>query len=558
MEILKEIEANSKLRYSNTETYKHLTYNTLIEGLSARNYNYYDAIGELIDNCLSNPFINPITRQPETVIVNVIYTPDYLFIGDNGIGRNGKGLAESMNYGKLSNIGNSRFGIGLKQAAPFFGNIIDITTKQYGSNEVFTYHLDKEWIRNNPKSLEQCPISIKVGNAPHLFNDHFFQIKITNLNHKPNDKTISNIKRELSICFSVYILQGLLRLVINGETVQPPKRPKLVKKFDFDLTSYGIKGIKGWWGIHKKGTPGRTKVFGAHTYFGGRLTTQGDLDIIRATKHPQYYRLEAEIYFDKDGDFRDNITSSKNGWIQDETYCKMRDIFYQVITEKFNQELAKVEKIEMKKETKDTLTATSKVLPTVLRNLFPELRKPKVVTRRAKEDEEQLGETEFPIEQREPGDESGGSGDTRQWRDKRNPKKVHIVTRPYTKIYVDGIEYEIQLSFENTLDESSPRYYATVNEEQKSITIEINMKHPYVILLNDISTEVLAMHAIEWGIEAVIDKILKINEVEKYIEEREGHIIDIDWEKTIKQINEIAWTDNQLEEMEEIKVEELT
>jgi hypothetical protein len=78
------------------------------------------------------------------------------------------------------------------------------------------------------------------------------------------------------------------------------------------------------------------------------------------------------------------------------------------------------------------------------------------------------------------------------------------------------------------------------------------MKHPYVILLNDISTEVLAMHAIEWGLESVLDKIIKIDSVEKYIEEREGHIIDIDWDKTIKQINEIAWTDNQAEEIEEI------
>jgi hypothetical protein len=123
--------------------------NRMIEGLRDTGYEFNTAIADIVDNCIA----------ARATLVNVIINMDYdgeigVYIADNGIGMNEKGLINAMRYGSLQRPDRGslgKFGLGLKTASTAFCRSLSVSSRPNEGETILKAQWDLDHVCNEHK-----------------------------------------------------------------------------------------------------------------------------------------------------------------------------------------------------------------------------------------------------------------------------------------------------------------------------------------------------------------------------------------------------------------------
>lgn len=228
-------------------------------------YKPWFAIAEFIDNSTQSYFNHKKELKNaegfKKLIINIEYnsSEDYLEITDNAFGMNFEDFTRAIVLDKppKDTTGRNEFGMGLKTAACWFGDLWSVETSMYGSDKEYSAIMDiKEFEKNKPDQvLSKC----KECNPER----HYTKIRISKLNQKPVKRSVSKIKETLEKIYRKDLSKGDIDIIWNGEHLEY-NEPKLrvengkEEKKEISFTFSGPDGLKcdasGWIGILEKGS----------------------------------------------------------------------------------------------------------------------------------------------------------------------------------------------------------------------------------------------------------------------------------------------------------------
>ncbi len=228
-------------------------------------YTPWFAIAEFIDNSTQS-YYDHRNRLRETdgfkkLIINIEYNPSegYLEIKDNAYGMDFNNFQRAIILDKppKNRTGRNEFGMGLKTAACWFGDLWSVETSQLGLDKVYSATMDiKFFEQNKPESVYS-----KCNNTNP--EQHFTKIVIKDLNQKPQKRSVSKIKTTLERIYRKDLQSGEIDIIWNGEHLEyvaPELREEngeLVRKeLNFNVESpFGdVYKVTGWVGVLKKGS----------------------------------------------------------------------------------------------------------------------------------------------------------------------------------------------------------------------------------------------------------------------------------------------------------------
>nr|WP_295869388.1 ATP-binding protein [uncultured Chitinophaga sp.] len=270
-----------KLGYEVIDSYKRLSYKA------------WYALAEFVDNSTQSyrnneGLLNELYQKESTCLtVNISYQngeDGYIKIEDNSIGMDYEDLSRALTIGKkpANSQGRSKYGLGLKTAAFWFGNRWEIRTKKYGTSEEYHVTVDlaelisKQVIKEEllkvtdreltPAEKLQLEDSATIKYSTTFIDNkdaHYTIVKIHDLNRGIPSRTASKTKQYLRSMYRYDLAEGKLILFFQGETLKWSKdeimsrvlvddsgRPFL-KEFVFYVNG---KRVHGHAGILEKGS----------------------------------------------------------------------------------------------------------------------------------------------------------------------------------------------------------------------------------------------------------------------------------------------------------------
>lgn len=226
-------------------------------------YEFWYALAEYVDNSTQS-YINSkdlldkqFKNDDEALEVIIFYDnkQGFLRIRDNAMGMDLHELESALEIGKVpkNTSGLSEFGMGLKTASCWIGDLWSIKTKKLGSDKEFEVTFDVEKVANGETNIE-------VIERPKPKDDHYTIIEIHKMHQKIAGNTIQKVKTYLRSMYRVHTRLGILKLKWgNDEVLSYDEDIKFLKarngetfKRDFDFIVEG-KRIYGWGGILEKG-----------------------------------------------------------------------------------------------------------------------------------------------------------------------------------------------------------------------------------------------------------------------------------------------------------------
>jgi hypothetical protein len=230
-------------------------------------YESWYALAEFVDNSTQSYLNNKdvideiFKLDGGRLEININYSAndDTLIIQDNSIGMSADELTKALIIGtpKGEEAGRSKYGIGLKTAACWFGNTWTVNTKKLNelTGTEVTIDVNKIVDEENPdlltKSFDANP------------EDHYTIITITNLNKKLRGKTISKIKEFLRSIYRMDFKNYGLILNWQGESLSwtgfedrlyiTQENKPYKKDFKFEIGD-PKKTVRGWVGVLAKGS----------------------------------------------------------------------------------------------------------------------------------------------------------------------------------------------------------------------------------------------------------------------------------------------------------------
>jgi len=232
-------------------------------------YEPWTALGEFVDNSTQSYFNNKealdkaFAAEGTSLEVSIVYEKDgsgVLRISDNAMGMNRDELTHAMHVGlpPAYAAGRSRYGLGMKQAACWFGNNWTIVTKKLGETTEYTVSVDVEKAADGNDDLHEMTVEDLPADL------HYTRIEITNLNVKPQTRTQGKIRQFLSGMYKLDIQKGALSLKWQNTPLDSEDDWTFVKdtlgseyRKDFE-TSVNGKRAWGWVGVLDVG--GRPKA----------------------------------------------------------------------------------------------------------------------------------------------------------------------------------------------------------------------------------------------------------------------------------------------------------
>jgi hypothetical protein len=227
-------------------------------------YTPWHALAEFVDNSTQSYFDNmevldrAFEQDGEILEVSIAYDKDTgeLRISDNSIGMSLKDLEDALHVAQppKNTSGRSKYGMGLKTAACWLGNIWTIKTKKLGETVEHHATINVEKIAGGEGALEYSGIE---GRSP---DKHFTLIEIRDMNRNFHGRTLGKIRDFLSSMYREDFRAKRLKLLWNGATLEwKDLDDRLLhavdgtiykKDFSFDVEG---KAIRGWVGILDKG-----------------------------------------------------------------------------------------------------------------------------------------------------------------------------------------------------------------------------------------------------------------------------------------------------------------
>ncbi len=245
-------------------TIKFLIGNNSIRSYRRMAYTPWHAIAEFVDNS-SQSYLNNKAALDERYeidgdqfLVSIAYGPENggeLSIADNAMGMNLIELERALEVGlpPTNATGRSRYGMGMKTAACWIGNIWSVETKKLGEPLAYRVTVDVESVADGASDL---PIE-SFNRDP---NQHYTLIKIQAQNRKFAGRTLGKIKEYLSSMYREDFRAGIMILQWQGQVLNwdeidgrlmRDRAGELYKMpFDFDVDG---KRVWGWAGVLEDG-----------------------------------------------------------------------------------------------------------------------------------------------------------------------------------------------------------------------------------------------------------------------------------------------------------------
>jgi hypothetical protein len=228
-------------------------------------YTPWHALAEFVDNSTQSYFDNrelldrQLKEEGRRLEVSVVLEASgtgMLRIVDNAMGMSFVELTHALKLGAppANTTGRSKYGLGMKTAACWYGDKWTIRTKRLGETIEHTIEVDVEEVASNSQDL---PYSQREGLDA---RDHYTIIEITQLNKIPQGRTRGKIKDYLRSMYRVDLREGTLDLQWQGESLAWDPDDNFVvaqdgsayrKPFYFEVDG---KTISGWIGVLDRGS----------------------------------------------------------------------------------------------------------------------------------------------------------------------------------------------------------------------------------------------------------------------------------------------------------------
>ena len=182
-------------------------------------YKPWFAIAEFIDNSTQSYYSHKRELKADPnfrkLVIKISYDSNngILEIDDNAYGMNYDDFKRALILDKppKDTSGRNEFGMGLKTAACWFGDLWTVATTEYGSNKMFIATMDiKKLEREKTESIKPF-----IGYVP--FEQHGTKITITDLNQKLTSSNIKKIKDLLQRIYRNDLRSGEIDIIWNGE-----------------------------------------------------------------------------------------------------------------------------------------------------------------------------------------------------------------------------------------------------------------------------------------------------------------------------------------------------
>lgn len=237
-------------------------------------YKAWYAIAEFVDNSTDAYYRGSnkklldaaFKKEKERLEVEVVFDRKQrlLRIADNSMGMNEQELEDAMEIGKKPEVtsGRSEFGMGMKTAAIWFADEIEIRTKKLGETSEYRTVIDVNKFVTGDDDLV-----VKATAKP--ADLHYTVIELKNIRRYLGESALGRARQFLGSIYRVDLRNDALRLTINGEEVKAPASrhddafltrsdgSKLV--VDVDLEVNGKRAV-GWIGVLKPGFSGRNNA----------------------------------------------------------------------------------------------------------------------------------------------------------------------------------------------------------------------------------------------------------------------------------------------------------
>lgn len=232
----------------------------IIDSYKRLSYTPWHALAEFVDNSTQSYMDHAEELDGKPLHVSIVYDRDsgIVRIVDDAMGMSSEDLAEALRVGRESiRLGSrSQYGLGMKTAACWLGNVWTITTKKLGSTEEHMVTIDVEQVAMGNNDL---PHEVHQGKTP---DQHYTIIEIRELNRPFKGRTLPKIKDFLGSMYRHDIAEGSLVLEWQNVPLQAPnfddrllwtedRTQQYKKTFEFNV---GDKRVWGWVGILERGS----------------------------------------------------------------------------------------------------------------------------------------------------------------------------------------------------------------------------------------------------------------------------------------------------------------
>jgi hypothetical protein len=230
-------------------------------------YQVWYALAEFVDNSTQAYFNNKAaldkiyaktgTKLTVEITAGKDEKGDFIRIKDNSIGMSERELRNAVIIGRppTNTNGRSKYGLGLKTGASWFGDEWSVKTKKLGDRTTHKITVNVPRVASGNLDLPHSKTSADVG-------EHFTIVKIRKLNKQITGRTVGKVKDYLRSLYRVDIRDKRLVLKWNGKAlawdsdvgkrlyVREDGRPAK-KEFRFAI---GRKRVSGWAGVLAKGS----------------------------------------------------------------------------------------------------------------------------------------------------------------------------------------------------------------------------------------------------------------------------------------------------------------
>jgi hypothetical protein len=239
----------------------------IISSYKRLSYEVWYALAEFVDNSTQAYFNNKAVldkvyvREGTKLTVEITTGEDkagkYIRIEDNSIGMSEAELKNAVVIGRPPSYtgGRSKYGLGLKTGACWFGDRWSVKTKKLGNPTTHKITVDVPRVANNHLDLPHKRIPTPLA-------EHFTIVTIRKLHREIVGRTLGKVKDHLRSLYRVDIRENRLILKWNGKVLEwdADVNSRLYrradgriakKKFQFNV---GRKRVSGWAGVLAKGS----------------------------------------------------------------------------------------------------------------------------------------------------------------------------------------------------------------------------------------------------------------------------------------------------------------
>ena len=232
-------------------------------------YTPWHALAEFVDNSTQSYFDNQhalelqMARDDDKILtVSIVYDKNddrngLLRIADNAMGMSRGELERALHVARPPDKtdGRSKYGMGMKTAAAWVGNLWTITTKKLGENVEHTVSVDVNRVARRQADAVVHTTAQKDADR------HYTIVEIVDLNRTFQGRTLGKIANFLRSMYRMDIQQGILNLwwrdqLLEWENVGSKlfvshEGKRYRKTFDFVVEN---RDVSGWVGILDKGS----------------------------------------------------------------------------------------------------------------------------------------------------------------------------------------------------------------------------------------------------------------------------------------------------------------